>query len=455
MNARLADALAPFGWEPQPVAAGVVGELVAAFLRHCAPAASIEGRLRAEAGVRLIDLIDHLALPSEDNLEQRLADHGFGHFDRDGWTVWRHAEGLFPEIHTHANTLRRLAVKVESVADFLVAQGHDDRTLIDGGPLAQVRKARLWAEGGYEFWAVERHGSREYDPPLVTLGQIEAVAWHRECFRRRQRKFDDSQEGFVHATQLIRAAIAELGVDWTCDLFFAAEREYWQRRNRAARVQRSRQDAVGLGWANHDHHTYRSSREHFAGLIAVLEELGFVCRERFYGGRESGWGAQVLEQPNCRIVIFADVDMTPAEVSGDFAHQGLPPQPRLGTVGLWCQLHGEAFLEAGLHHLECQFDFDAAREQLHKLGVHTMRPFTDFPHLKQAFTEGEFWSVDEGRIEQALARGFITPEQAELFRQAGAIGSHLEILQRDDGYRGFNQTGISEIIAHTDPRRQS
>ena len=36
----------------------------------------------------------------------------------------------------------------------------------------------------------------------------------------------------------------------------------------------------------------------------------------------------------------------------------------------------------------------------------------------------------------------------------GAIGSHLEILERNDGYKGFNQTGISQIIRRTDPRTQ-
>ena len=49
-------------------------------------------------------------------------------------------------------------------------------------------------------------------------------------------------------------------------------------------MQNARQDKLGLGWANHDHHTYRSSRRHFARLIAIFEKLGFVCRERFYAG---------------------------------------------------------------------------------------------------------------------------------------------------------------------------
>ncbi len=152
-------------------------------------------------------------------------------------------------------------------------------------------------------------------------------------------------------------------------------------------------------------------------------------------------------------MIFADVDLSPEEVAADFAHEPLAEREHLGTVGLWCELHGEAFLEAGMHHLELQFDFDAAREQLARNGVETMAPFTDFPYLRQAFTKGEMWPVDARRIERLLSARRITAEQAERFGREGALGSHLEILERNDGYKGFNQTGISEIITRTDPRR--
>ena len=106
-----------------------------------------------------------------------------------------------------------------------------------------------------------------------------------------------------------------------------------------------------------------------------------------------------------------------------------------------------------MHHLECQFDFDALKQQLEaEAGVKTMKPFTDFPYLRQAFTEGERWPVRPERIERLLSAGRITAEQAEQFREKGAIGSHLENLERNEGFKGFNQTGISEIIAATDPR---
>jgi hypothetical protein len=84
-----------------------------------------------------------------------------------------------------------------------------------------------------------------------------------------------------------------------------------------------------------------------------------------------------------------------------------------------------------------------------------MKPFTDFSYLRQAFTEGERWPVREENIKRLLKKGLITPPQADDFRKHGAIGSHLENLERNEGFKGFNQTGVSEIIAATDPRRHS
>ncbi len=160
-----------------------------------------------------------------------------------------------------------------------------------------------------------------------------------------------------------------------------------------------------------------------------------------------------MEQPTAGIVVFADVDLSPQELFNDFAHEPLPSRPQLGTVGLWCALHGEAFLQAGMHHLECQFDFDALKNQLQLTGgIKVMKPFTDFPYLRQAFTEGQRWPVAEARIQTLLDARQITSDQADQFRANGAIGSHLENLERNQGFKGFNQKGVSEIIAKTDPR---
>jgi hypothetical protein len=188
-------------------------------------------------------------------------------------------------------------------------------------------------------------------------------------------------------------------------------------------------------------------------MIALFEKLGLLCRERFYAGADAGWGAQVMEHPFAGFVVFADVDLSPEELRGDFSHAGLSPRNDLGTVGLWCALHGEAILQAGMHHLECQFEFDALKRQLEEGQVKVMEPFTDFSYLRQAFTEGEMWPVEAERMARLLEKGQITTAQADQFRRQGALGSHLENLERNDGFKGFNQTGVSDIISRTDPRR--
>ena len=445
-------ALTAHTWTPQPAPARLVQQLLTECLDRCAFAAELSQRMLSETGTRLIDWLDHFGLSTDDPVLPVLSEVGYVRADRPSGTVaWEHPLGMFPRIRLHDGVARQVAIKVESVVDFLGAHGPTG-VVIEGPPLAVIRAATVARENDVELLVVERHGSSEFDADPAEQVNFANILRHAESLRLRRRDFASDDDGFIHAIQLIEPAIAELGRDRACDLFFAAEREYWLRRNRAGRIQKARQDVLGLGWANHDHHTYRSSRQNFALLIAFLERLGFQCRERFYAGRDAGWGAQVIDHAASGITIFADVDMSPEEVSLVFSHESLSPRDNLGTVGLWCALHGEAFLQAGLHHLECQFDFAATRDQLNELGIETMPPFTDLPYLRQAFTKGEQWAVDPVRVEQLRGSRRITDAQAQQFLANGAIGSHLEILQRNDGYKGFNQTGISEIISATDPR---
>jgi hypothetical protein len=449
-----------FVWKTQPAAARWVTRTIDSLAARNPVIEKLGHQLRDFTGTRLVDWVDHFALSDDSalGLIGELADIGYIQQHDAEHSVWRHPLGMFPPVIVNSGRTG-LALRCDCVDAARLALP----PMLGLHPLAaeqvigprggMYRHAVIDDHVDAELSLVERHGYAGFGMISNSPQEIADAAHHREDFLRRERSFDTIEEGFRQASELFAVAADAIGTDWACDLFFAAERDYWQKRNRAGAVQYERQNRAGLGWANHDHHTYRSSRAAFPHLIALLEQMGFQCRERFYAGREAGWGAQVIEQSNARVVIFADVDLSPEEVAADFAHEPLAEREQLGTVGLWCELHGEAFLEAGMHHLECQFDFDAARAQLAKDGIESMAPFTDFPHLRQAFTKGEIFPVDPRRIERLQKSGRITADQADRFRREGAIGSHMEILERNDGYKGFNQTGISEIITRTDPRR--
>ncbi len=448
--------LEQFHWEPQPEAQALVNQLVATFLSDNTFARALAERLLNEAGVRFVDIVDDITVSADGGLRQRLLSAGFVcQNQQDANREWYvQPRGIFPSVVLQDGAKSRLGMKVEYVADFLATWQIEPAT-IEGAAGSPMRQALASADRA-DLYIVERHGHRGLHAPAWSDKQTALVLKHREILRRRRRDFPFDEQGFDHIEELLEKAIDEVGRDYACDLFFAAEREFWMSRNHAARVQYARQQKLGLGWANHDHHTYRCSRHNFARLVGLWELLGFKLRERFHAGLQAGWGAQVMEQHNTGITTFNDVDLTPEELFNDFAHEPLAELPALGTVGLWCGLHGDSILQAGMHHLEAMFDFKSLRAQLEsEAGVKTMKPFTNFPFLTQAFTEGQRWSVNERRITDLLSRRLITSEQAEQFRAQGAIGSHLENLERNDGFKGFNQTGVSEIIAATDPRKQA
>jgi hypothetical protein len=340
---------------------------------------------------------------------------------------------------------------VEYLHEFLAAQRLDVPT--DGAMHAPFRRALAWSANGVECWAVERRGTTGFEAEAIAPSTLRASRLALQAFRARRRTFDTVGRGYDDVDALVRTAVGALGPSWACWLWLRAEREYWETRCRAGRVQKARQDAHGIGWANQDHHTYDSSREWFHRCVGVLETLGFECRELFYAGHAAGWGSQILEQPALGSVIFADIDLAPEELDIDFAHLPLEPLPFLRRAGLWCALHGESVFEAGINHLECMYDHVRMQGRFEQAGVSFMQPFSDFPHLYQALTEGEWWAVDPTRVDALERAGLISAEQAEDFRLNGAIGSHLENLERNEGFKGFNQPGIDGVLRIIDPRK--
>lgn len=425
------------------------------WLAQHAGARRLAARMRDETGTDFYEWVDYLVLAPGREAELRAV--GLGEAAEEapaGTVVWHHPRAMMPRVlvRTGSDPLV-LALKPESLEDFLGAQ--KITAPIEGGLGARLRRAVIGEENGVRLEAVERLGYRGFVTDQPAADFATNVAQARALFRGRRRDFVDDAAGFAHAGEVLAAALALVPREVACELFFAEERIFWETRNHAARVQKRRQDTLGLGWGNHDHHTFRCSRKHFGDLVNFLTRLGLGKRERFYAGDEAGWGAQVMEAPAGGIVVFADVDLQPGEVDIDFAAQPLAPLPALRTVGLWCALHGDSFLQAGMHHLEARFDFGCLRDQLAKAGIVTMKPFSDFPFLKQAFTEGERWSVRPERMAALRSAGLITAEQAAVFSRDGAIGSHLENLQRKGGFKGFNQKAVSAIIAATDPRLQA
>jgi hypothetical protein len=431
-------------WSRQPTAEAVLQDILEEVLGRCPGARSYSQALLDKAGVRMRDLLDHLEFASTD-VRARIEAAGWRPDDDN---VWRNESGLFPAFLEGPGL--QVAFRVESLDNFLISNGLDLKA--EGQRFGPLRKARVFGDDRLGAVAVERNGHVGFDVPRVTQAQIRAARLHHNAFRARRRQFDTVPQGLAHTEALVDAAVDDLGPHWACHLWLSAEREFWMQRCGPGRLQKARQDALGIGWANIDHHTYDSSRRHYRHTIRILEKLGYELREMLYAGELAGWGSQVLEQPALKSTIFADVDLAPNELEVDFAHEELPDLPKHRRAGVLCVLHGESILEAGLNHVAGLFDQSRLRTQLDRHGVKMMSPFSAFEHLYQELTEGEYVAVDPQRVDLLEAEGHLSAEEAEKIRMEGAIISHLENIERNDGFKGFNKPGIDGVLRKLDPR---
>ena len=459
MTTKHSDFLSPappdYKWPRCPEADQFVENAVRNFLGRHAFARRLSERMHVETSTLFSVWVDHLMMPAKACSPETMKRLGFWEDKKvqrpSGAKVYFHPFADLPRLIISSKYKETgCAIRVDDLWRFQLAQG---LTLaIVGDPYTAYRYSRL-PDSAAEFLIVERRGSLNFVPDKKNRGSA-----YIRCFERwasRRRFFDSDTQGMKETLKLAREIVKDVGTGAAATLFLEGERIYWQKRNHAAQIQKARQDELGLGWANHDHHTFRSSRSQFPMLVNILLTFGFKKRERYYAGKDAGWGAQIMEQPEAGVIIFADVDLSPEDVAVDFSKIALPDLRKPGTVGLWCALHGESMLQAGMHHLEAKFDFDQLRRDLQAKQIDTMPPFSDFTFLRQAFTRAEMWTVPEARLAALRNAGKISEDAYQQIKTRGAVGSHMENLQRQEGFKGFNQKGVSDIITAVNPEKQA
>ncbi|MDB5296188.1 MAG: hypothetical protein JWO31_2171, partial [Phycisphaerales bacterium] len=146
-----------YKWEPQPDAERLVQRLVADFLGSNAWAAAFADRLYKDAGVRFADVVDHVHVPPAAASVADVLAAGFEPVPADRH-AYAHPGGIFPTLVVGPPADHGVAVRVESVADFLAIHGMCAEHT--GRPGDRVRTAPVVpaAAGVPGLAVVERHG---------------------------------------------------------------------------------------------------------------------------------------------------------------------------------------------------------------------------------------------------------------------------------------------------------
>ena len=150
-----------FDWPLCYEAENFILEELNTFTARNAFARRLSERMRAETGTLLIDWVDYLVLPSADPRPLRAV--GFVHDARvetpaQFQALW-HPEAMLPRVLLFrdappAGAPVTLAVRCDSIADFMVAHGIHHEP--EGTPLSRFRRVLVSEEDGTRLKAVDR-----------------------------------------------------------------------------------------------------------------------------------------------------------------------------------------------------------------------------------------------------------------------------------------------------------
>ena len=250
-----------FPWQCHPKAEQFTKHLLEQAVAQSSFIAQLEQELQDQTNTRLFDWVDHFVVGYSADLEIKLQELGYVieavHAD---YRVFHHPGAKLARIivKDKGAPLQGVAVLAEDIAHFLMVRGIGSQ--IEGSILSEYRRCCVSTEEGVSLWIVERRASTGIEPiyhnDTYQARYLQAV----EIWETRPRDMEDDDEAMMHTLSLGRRLVELVGQDLAAWIILFVERQYWQARNTAAQVQKDRQDRLGMGWANHDHHTFRSSR---------------------------------------------------------------------------------------------------------------------------------------------------------------------------------------------------
>lgn len=413
-------------------------------------------RLSAYAATRLLDIADAICLPGNTQIPTDLAFSQ--HSETDNYAIYQVPGSCLPRLligdyggHSHG-----ILLKVEQIAYFQAA--HQCPAKIVGLPFGEFRRSLINVDNEVAVFVCEKRIADQFEPYEGDVNRFADyhLAWEEWLTRPRRTmdftSYHEMSQLMEETCKRARKIVTLVGTKLAGDVVMNAERVYWQARNDVGKSLKQILDYVGIGWVNHDHHTFRCSRANFTETIRILELLGFTQRETYYAGEKSGWGAQLMNHPS-GLTLFVDVDLTPDELADDLTRISQEPLTRPGTVDMWCRLHGESLFDAGLHHIANRHDILGIQRKMQETNQEKVLPLSDFPHLRQAYSVGQRWPVVPGRLQSLIKDGYLSDEKANVFTRVGAIGSHLEVIERNEGFKGFSPHRYDNLEAMIDLRQ--
>ncbi|MBI5141733.1 MAG: hypothetical protein HZA20_06015 [Nitrospirae bacterium] len=376
-----------FVWEEYPETEAMVASLIREACEKSEEINRVTHQISSRTFSRISDWIESFTLSGALMYE----------IERLGYRLWTtiygqkifiHPRGCFPALRVFpgpVQVVRGITLKIESLTVFRHLGGFYGE--LDGTPGSGYSRILLSDTGGTLLFAAEKNADM-WMPEEMDSSGVQDIMEARELILKRRRAFDRGEDGWKYTERIINRVIGLVGRDRCASMFLDSERRIWEVCCPAAMALKSLHDKLGLGWGNHDHHVFRSSRKNFHHLIAIFELMGFGRRERFLRGADANeWGVQALEQPSIGAVALVELDASRDEMNDEILEGGLDELKTPGVVGKWVGERGESIFGGYMHRLALRYDYDELRRNLPSLGLDISEPYAGAPSVRQALMQ--------------------------------------------------------------------
>lgn len=130
-------------------------------------------------------------------------------------------------------------------------------------------------------------------------------------------------------------------------------------------------------------------------------------------------------------MIVAHFDLAPYEAVREVLNGASPQLTWHGLPGLWCALHGESILDAGLHGLTARYD-GAWAHRLMTNDIATDQQWNGVRDRRHGvLTCWEHRPVSPGRADALEREGYLPKLQTENYRLLGAGASYFSVLSNN------------------------
>ncbi|MEJ2110738.1 MAG: hypothetical protein P8Z37_12675, partial [Acidobacteriota bacterium] len=221
-----------FYWGRHPEIESLFFHYLDSYSRKNRFLSDFRGKIVRRTSAGFLNWIDHIRVLDSAKFREQLQELGFEKLATTRDTVYTHSGVLLPDIvlvEKGCDWGPGITLRVENIKDFSKANHLD--TEIEGSETSPYRRMSVAMENGIHLWAIERRGTRDFDPAFPENGPLRDFEPGLAAWKNLDRSGDNESKAWQQRNTVVEDLVSKFGAGPAAHIVCRCEREYWLSRN--------------------------------------------------------------------------------------------------------------------------------------------------------------------------------------------------------------------------------